>query len=83
MKVGDFVKVIWPGHCYSRYESWIDRYNLQSRWANGVCPEKGTIGEIIFIAPHSLDGGEMLYAVEIDDWVYVMGIKGINYFHSI
>jgi hypothetical protein len=79
MKVGDFVKVIWPGHCYSRYEGWVEKYGFTSRWANGVCPERGAIGEIIFIAPHSSNKGEVLYAVDINDWVYVMGFNGINH----
>lgn len=80
IEIGDTVKVIDSGKCYSTYSDWFNKFapKYASRYAYGQSVEKGFVGKVIAKHAHGL-GGDMLYAIQnLGYEVYLIGEKGIE-----
>lgn len=75
-EVGDFVRIIDQEFSYSAYSDWGDKYlNHFSR----MTPPKGSICEVIAVAPHSRRQQDIIYGVrDQDDYEYIIGFRGIK-----
>lgn len=75
-KVGDTVKLLKPGTCYSSYEAWAKRHNIDG-WQKHTdsYAYQGKVGKIIKIAPHGSDSdNRMLSAVDFDGHILIVGL---------
>ena len=94
IRVGDIVKVIRPGYCYSTYVEWIER-NVKSireaalyRYAESI--EAGGKYKVLYMAEHGRgsDDGVLCYVQkyivfsngQIDEYspCYLINIKGVE-----
>lgn len=88
-QIGDSVIIINKGQVYSSYNKWFDinknriENSIKAKHAYNQAPKDGTTGIIVAYGPHSEPSdpnarNEILYAVEIDTKVYIMGAKGLK-----
>ena len=94
IRVGDIVKVIRPGQCYTTYVGWIER-NVESireaalyRYNESI--EAGGEYRVLYVAEHGeiCDGGILCYVQKyvvypsgkVDDYApcYLINIKGVE-----
>ncbi len=88
-QIGDSVIIINKGQVYPNYNEWFDinknriENSIKTKHAYSEAPEEGTTGVIVAYGPHSKPNdiharNEILYAVEINNKVYIMGAKGLK-----
>ena len=80
--VGDRVRVVDSGECYTTYSGWVEKYISEPSgrylWDYGKECNNGDEGEILLIAPHEYGSLANLAYVKMDnDRCYLIGIKGL------
>lgn len=81
IKIGDTVKVINRGNCYTSYPQWFDDYAVKyaSRYSYGNPVCGGFIGKVVAKHEHGDRPNVMLYAIQRgDSAVYLVSEKGIE-----
>lgn len=88
-QIGDSVVIVNKGQVYPTYDEWFDinknciESSIKAKHAYNKAPKEKTTGIIVAYGPHSKPNNpyarnEILYAVEIDTKVYIMGAKGLK-----
>lgn len=80
--VGDYVRIIDSGECYTTYSDWIEKYITEPSekylWDYGVTRFNGEVGKILFIASHENDNATLAYVKMDNGRCYLIGIRGLE-----
>ncbi len=82
IKVGDTVKVVDKGFCFTTYSDWVVK-NISdakhvAKYCYGECVEDGMTGTVVAIADHSSKPGKLLVYFETYCGCYLIGIEGLK-----
>lgn len=82
IKVGDMVEVVNNGQTYSTYTDWCYKnlpFNLVKQYAYNVTPYTGTVGKVVYIAPHLLDNKSKIVAIKDNkNRIFLIGESGLK-----
>jgi hypothetical protein len=82
IRVGDTVRVVNPGLCYSSYSGWI-KENVENpllavRWAANRSLRKGETGLVRYLAPHSPGVKAMIAYIDVGNACFMIEINGLE-----
>lgn len=82
IRVGDTVRVVNPGACYTSYSGWI-KENVENpflavRWAAGRMLRKGETGLVRYLAPHSPGSKFMIAYIDVGNACFMVETGGIE-----
>ena len=81
LKIGDWVKVIISGHCFSAYEEFFKENNLEQfrKDYKSSSPSTGDVCKIVAIGKHQLSGYGPIYVLQSrSGQIYLILDKGIE-----
>lgn len=80
--VGDMVKVIYSGYCYSAYDTWSGLGSYRQNYVKGVSTEDGMVAKVLNIAKHDNPRITLKDLALIQNpktrQVFIIGIDGIK-----
>ena len=82
IRVGDTVRVVNPGACYTSYSGWV-KENVTNpflvvRWAAYRSLRKGEIGVVRYLAPHSPGSKFMIAYIDVGNACFMVETGGIE-----
>lgn len=82
IRVGDTVRVVNPGACYTSYAAWI-KQNVENpflalRWAVNRSVRKGATGIVRYLAPHTPGSKFMIAYIDVGNACFMIETGGIE-----
>jgi hypothetical protein len=82
IRVGDAVRVVNPGACYTSYAAWI-KQNVENpflalRWAVNRSVRKGATGIVKYLAPHTPGSKFMIAYIDVGNACFMIETGGIE-----
>lgn len=82
IRVGDTVRVVNPGACYTSYGAWVKEHVenpfLAVRWAASRSLRKGETGLVRYLAPHSPGCKAMIAYIDVGNACFMIETGGIE-----
>lgn len=82
IRVGDTVRVVNPGACYTSYSAWV-KENVENpflavRWAANRSVRKGATGLVRRLAPHTPGSNFMIAYVDVGNACFMIETGGLE-----
>lgn len=82
IRVGDTVRVVNPGACYTSYGAWVKEHVenpfLAVRWAASRMLRKGETGLVRYLAPHSPGCKAMIAYIDVGNACFMIETGGLE-----